>query len=230
MTPFLLIPGLNSDARVYEHAIKALWPFGPVTIANHLEGQGMAGIAAAILAVAPPKFALGGFSMGGYLAFEVLRQAPERVLKLALIDTNARPDTAESTEMRRRRIEQTKAGKFGLVVEQSFATSVHKDNVSDSGLYALHRAMAEVTGAEAYMRHQEAIVGRPDSRPMLGSITVPTLVVIGEGDQLIPMDAAEELHEGIAGSTLAVVAAAGHLALLENVPAVNNALAEWAAA
>lgn len=229
MTPFLLIPGLNSDARVYEHALRALWPHGPVTIANHLEGEEMAGIAKAILAAAPPKFALGGFSMGGYLAFEVLRQEPERVVKLALIDTNARPDSAESTEVRRRRIEQAEAGKFGLVVEQSFATSVHKDNVNDSGLYAIHRAMAEVTGPEAYVRHQEAIIGRPDSRPMLGSIRVPTLVLIGEGDQIIPMDAAVEMHEGIAGSTLAAIPRAGHLALLEQPELVNAALGEWAA-
>jgi pimeloyl-ACP methyl ester carboxylesterase len=78
-TPFLLIPGLNANARVFRDAGEALWRFGPVTVASHLEGEGVAGIASAILAAAPPTFALGGFSFGGYLSFEVLRQAPERV-------------------------------------------------------------------------------------------------------------------------------------------------------
>ena len=114
MTPFLLVPGLNCDARVYRGAAETLWRSGPVSVANHLEGEGLAAIAANILRDAPPTFALAGFSMGGYPAFEILRQAPERVTKLALLDTSARPDSPEATDLRRRRIEATKAGKFGL--------------------------------------------------------------------------------------------------------------------
>jgi pimeloyl-ACP methyl ester carboxylesterase len=104
MTPFLLVPGLNCDARVYAGVANALWSFGPVTIANHQTGDSVAAIAKAILAEAPPKFGLIGFSMGGYIAFEILRRAPERVLKLALLDTSARPDSEESTTNRRRLI------------------------------------------------------------------------------------------------------------------------------
>jgi pimeloyl-ACP methyl ester carboxylesterase len=152
------------------------------------------------------------------------------VLKLALIDTNPYPDSAESTEVRRRRIEQTRARKFGLVTEQSFAGLVHPDNATDSGLYAIHRAMAEACGPEAYIRHQEAIIGRPDCRPMLASIKVPTLVLVGEADTISPTAAAKEMSQAIAGSTLTVVARAGHMAPLENSLVVNRALAEWAAA
>ena len=230
MTPFLLIPGLNCDARVYAPATTALWPFGSVTIANHLAGEGIEQIAANILAAAPPRFALGGFSMGGYLSFEILRQAPERVTKLALIDTTARPDTAESTELRRRRVALAEGGKFSLVIEQSFPASVHKDNVDNSGLYSIHRAMAGANGPDAYVRHQEAIIGRPDSRSMLAGVKVPTLIVVGEGDQITPPDGAEEMHAGISGSTLAVIPRAEHLALLEQPELVNRALAEWARA
>jgi pimeloyl-ACP methyl ester carboxylesterase len=229
MLPFLLIPGLNCDARVYGQAAAALWPFGPVTIANHATGESMAEIAAAILKDAPPKFALGGFSMGGYVVFEVLRQAPERVLKLALIDTSARPDTAEQSENRRRRIEAARGGKFGPVIDQSFPASVHPDNASNSGLYSIHRAMSEACGPEVYARQQQAIIDRPDSRPDLAAIKVPTTIIIGEGDQIIPLDAARELHEAIAGSRLAVIPRAGHLALLEQPELVNAALKEWAA-
>ena len=207
-----------------------LWQFGPVTIANHLSGQGVAAIAANILAEAPPSFALGGFSMGGYLAFEIMRQAPERVTRLALIDTTASPDTAEATETRRRRIGQARAGKFGLVIEQSFPASVHPDNATDSGLYSIHRAMAGANGPEVYARHQEAIISRPDSRPIPASIKLPTLVLVGEGDQITPPDAAREMHEAIAGSRLAIIARSGHLALLEQPELVNRALVDWATA
>jgi pimeloyl-ACP methyl ester carboxylesterase len=197
MLPIVLIPGLNADARAFAPAMQALWPSGPVTIANHLRGEGVAGIAAEILAYAPSEFALGGFSFGGYLSFEIVRQAPERVRKLLLIDTTARPDSPEATEVRRRRIAQTTAGKFGLVAEQSFANSVHPDN-------------------------------RPDSRPLLATINVPTLIIVGEADAITPVDAAREMHEAIAGSRLEVIPRAGHYALLENPERTNAALRAWA--
>ena len=230
MTPFLLVPGLNCDARVYSAATTALWPLGPVTIANQLAGEGLAAIARNILAAAPPSFALAGFSMGGYIALEILRQAPERVTKLALLDTNAQPDSPEATEVRRRRIEHTRAGKFGLVVEQSFPGTVHPDNANDSSLYAIHRAMSDAAGPDAYIRHQQAIIDRPDSRPLLGSIRVPTLVLLGEADTIAPLAMAEEMHRGIAGSTLSIIPRAGHMTLLEQPELVNTALKAWATA
>jgi len=230
MVPFLLVPGLNCDARVYSHAATALWPLGPVTVANHLAGEGVAAIARNILGEAPPRFALAGFSMGGYISLEIMRQAPGRVLKLALLDTNARPDSAELTENRRRRIALTRGGKFGLVVEQSFAASVHSDHVDDSDLYAIHRTMADANGPEVYVRHQKAIIARPDSRPGLGAIEVPTLIVVGEGDEITPPDMAEEMHGLIAGSTLVTIPRAGHMALLEQPDLMNAALRQWAAA
>jgi pimeloyl-ACP methyl ester carboxylesterase len=228
MIPFVLIPGLNCDARVYAGVVPTLWQFGPVTVASTLEGDGVAGIAASILASAPQHFALAGFSMGGYLAFEIMRQAPGRVLRLALIDTAAPPDAPETTAVRRRRIEHAEARKFGLVIEQSFPTSVHPDNESDSGLYAMHRAMAEANGPEIYVRHQQAIIARPDSRPGLAAIAVPTVVIVGEGDRITTPEQAEAMHRGIAGSRLVTIPRAGHLTLLEQPPLVAAALKEWA--
>src|ERR1700733_4137734 len=98
MQPIVLVPGLLCSAEVFVPQVAALWPFGPVTVASTLEGKTMSEIAAAILATAPPSFALAGISMGGYICFEILRQAPERILKLALLDTSARPDTAEQSK------------------------------------------------------------------------------------------------------------------------------------
>jgi pimeloyl-ACP methyl ester carboxylesterase len=198
-------------------------------VGNHLEGDSVSAIAAAILLSAPPKFALGGFSFGGYIAFEVLRRAPERVTRLALIDTRAEQDAAESIDNRRRRIALAKGGKFGLVVEQSFPDSVHADNASESGLYSLHRAMAEANGPEAYVRHQEAIIARPDSRPLLTAITVPTVIIVGEGDKITPPASAQAMHDGIARSVFNVIPRAGHLALVEQPELVNTALRAWAA-
>jgi pimeloyl-ACP methyl ester carboxylesterase len=230
MTPFLLVPGLNCDARVYAGVAHALWPFGPVTVANHQTGATIEAIANAILADAPPKFALIGFSMGGYIAFDIVRQAPERVLKLGLLDTTARPDTEESTTNRRRMIALAQKGKFIDAVNQTFPKSVHAENAENSDLYAIHRGMAEANGPKIYEQQQEAIIARPDSRPTLATIKVPTLVMVGEGDQITPPDAAREMHEGIAGSKLVVVPRGGHLALLENPGPVHAALREWAAA
>jgi pimeloyl-ACP methyl ester carboxylesterase len=228
MPSFVLVPGLNANARVYREAGEALWHHGSVTIANHLEGEGVAGIAANILRDAPPRFALGGFSMGGYVAFEILRQAPERIEKLALIDTSARADSTEATENRRRRIELTRAGKYGLVVQQSFAASVHPDHEVDPELIGIHKSMAEANGPEVYIRHQRAIIARPDSRNDLQHITVPTVIIVGEADQITPVEAAREMEASIPSSHLLMIRGAGHLALLEQPAAVNAALDEWA--
>ena len=230
MTPFLLVPGLNCDARVYAGVAHALWPFGPVAIANHMTGDRIETIAKAILADAPPKFALIGFSMGGYIAFEVLRQAPDRVLKLGLLDTSARPDTEESTTNRRRMIALAQKGKFIEAIEQTFPKSVHSENANSSDLYSIHRGMAESNGPAVYEQQQEAIIHRPDSRPLLAKIKVPTLIVVGEGDQITPPEVAKEMHAGISGSKLVIGPRGGPLALLENPNVVHPALTDWAAA
>jgi pimeloyl-ACP methyl ester carboxylesterase len=115
-------------------------------------------------------------------------------------------------------------------VQQSFAGSVHPDHKDDNALYAMHGAMSHANGSEAYVRHQEAIIARPDSGPLLKSIKVPTVIIVGEGDAVTPPEVAREMQEGIAGSRLVVISEAGHLALLEQPGMVTTALKEWAAA
>src|SRR5579871_1623559 len=123
--PTVLVPGLNCSARLYAEQIPALWRFGPVTIADHTRDDSMAAIARRVLAAAPPRFALAGLSMGGYIAFEVVRQAPQRVARLALLDTSARADTPEATVMRHAQMTLAGAGRLGEVVEQQFVRTVH---------------------------------------------------------------------------------------------------------
>jgi pimeloyl-ACP methyl ester carboxylesterase len=226
-TPILMIPGLNATARVFQEQMETLWGFGPVTIADHRQGATMGTIADSILSAAPPRFALGGFSMGGYVALEIMRRAPERVTTLALIDTSARPDTPEASDNRRRGIELARAGKLDLAAAGTYPNTVHPDNVEDIGLKAIHMEMARATGAEAYIRQQEAIISRPDSRPDLKAIKVPTMVIVGDSDKITPPEVATEMVHGIAGSWLVPIETAGHLALLEQPEQVNRALAGW---
>jgi len=225
--PIVLVPGLNCSARLYAEQIPALWRFGPVTVADQRRDESIAGIARRILAAAPPRFALAGLSMGGYIAFEIMRQAPHRVFKLALLDTGAGPETAEQTERRRHRIALTKAGRFAEAVDMHFPVVVHRDRHGDAALKRLVRAMAEEIGPEAFLRQQQAIIDRPDSRPGLAAIACPTLMLVGDGDVLTPPAQAQEIVAGIPGARLVIVPKCGHLSTLERPQAVTQALVEW---
>lgn len=223
----MLVPGLLCSAEVFAPQVAALWPYGPVTVASTLEGATMEEMAAAILAGAPPRFALAGISMGGYLCFEILRRAPERVVKLALIDTTARPDTPEQTANRRALVAQARAGDFEGVAMRSLTALLHPARQDDGVLRATNARMARAVGVEGFARQQEAILGRPDSRPSLAAIKAPTLIVVGEQDAVTPPDRAEEMAREIAGSRVVVAAECGHLSTLEQPQAVNQALIEW---
>jgi pimeloyl-ACP methyl ester carboxylesterase len=225
--PIVLVSGLNCSARLYTEQIPALWRFGPVTVADHTRDDSMTAIAARILAAAPPRFALAGLSMGGYIAMEMTRQAPQRVVKLALLDTGARPETPEQTQARRPRIELAKAGRFAEAVEIHFPLLVHRDRHGDEALKRLVRAMAEETGPEAFLRQQQAIIDRPDSRPGLSAIACPTLVLVGDGDELTPPALSQEIAAAIPSARLVVVAECGHLSTVERPQAVTQALVEW---
>ena len=228
--PMVLVPGLLCTARLYAEQVPVLWRFGPVMIADHRRDDTAAAIAARILAAAPPRFALAGLSMGGYLALEVMRQAPDRVARLALLDTNARADTPEISERRRRQIELAQNGRLGEIVDQQLPLFVHRDRRGDTSLIEIVRVMAEETGVEAFVRQQRALIGRADLRSHLAAIRCPTLVLVGDGDELTPPTLAKEIAGSITGARLVVVPASGHLSTLEQPVAVNTALVEWMAA
>jgi pimeloyl-ACP methyl ester carboxylesterase len=227
--PIVLVPGLNCSARLYAEQVPALWGCGPVTIADHRRDDSVEAIAARILATAPPRFALAGLSMGGYIAFAIVRQAPERVARLALLDTSARPDTAEQSERRRSMIALAESGRFAEVSDLLFPVFVHRDRHGDEALRRIVRTMAEETGPDAFVRQQKAIMSRPDCRPVLKSIRCPTLVLVGDGDALTPPVLSEEIAAGIAGARLVRVPDCGHLSTLERPEPVNLALVDWLA-
>ena len=225
--PFVLVPGLLCSTRLYAEQMSTLWARGPVTVADHRRDDTIRDIATRILASAPPRFALVGLSMGGYIAFEIMRQASDRIARLALLDTSAGVDTEAQAETRRARIALAESGRFGEVPDLSFPIAVHPSRRNDTGLRSVVDAMAVDTGAEAYVRQQRAIMGRPDSRPSLGGIRCPTLVLVGDSDAVTPPDQAAEMAGRIAGARLTVVPECGHLSTLERPREVNDALAGW---
>ena len=225
--PILLVPGLNCSVRLYAEQIPALWRLGPVQIADHTRDDSMAAIAARILAAAPSRFALIGLSMGGYISFEITRQAPERVARLALLDTNARADTPEQTERRQRQIEMAMSGRFAEIPDLMFPLLVHRNFQGDTRLRTINRLMAEETGPQAFVRQQRAIMARPDLRASLAAIRCPTLVLVGEADELTPPALAREIAGGIAGARLVIVPDSGHLSTLEQPATVTKLIVEW---
>jgi pimeloyl-ACP methyl ester carboxylesterase len=226
MTDLLLLPGLLCDAALWRHQAAALAGRARIGIADVTQDESLAGMAARALAAAPPRFALAGLSMGGYLAFEILRQAPGRVTRLTLFDTSARPDTPEQARRRRGLMALSRSGAFKGVTPRLLPQLLHPDHLAGP-VAAEVLAMAERVGRAAFLRQQAAILGRPDSRPGLGAIAVPTLVAVGAADTLTPPDRAQEIAAGITGARYAELPGCGHLPPLEAPAAVTALLAEW---
>jgi pimeloyl-ACP methyl ester carboxylesterase len=193
-------------------------------VADHTRDDTIAGIATRVLAHAPARFALVGLSMGGYTALEIMRRAPERVTHLALLDTSARPDTAESSERRRSAIAAAERGEFRALTEGLWPNLVHPFHVDNLALQNEYVEMHIAVGAAAFVRQQRAIIARQDSRPSLAAIKCPTLVLVGDADMITPKEVAEELAQGIQGARLSVIAHCGHLSALEQPEAVGDAL------
>ncbi len=225
--PILLVPGLGGSPRIYAPVAPALWRYGPVTVANHIRDDTIGAIARRILAEAPPRFALAGHSMGGYIAFEIMRQAPGRVAKLALINTQARPDTPEATTRRRGQIARAQAGEYHAVLDELFPGFVHPSRREVAALRQLVHDMGDDIGSEAFVRQQTAIISRPDSRPMLAWIKCPTLVLTGDEDNTIPNSLSKEMADGIPGAKLKILPNCGHLPQPEQPEATAAALVEW---
>jgi len=228
-SPVLLIPGLNGSARLYQEQLPQLWRRGPVMVADHRTADSVAGMARDILAAAPARFAVAGFSLGGFIAFEILRQAPKRVERLALLSTNAGPKPAdpEQTRIMEERIVMAQTGRFAELSALHFPRNVHPARRADESLRALHRSMTDEVGPQGYVNQQRAIWGRPDSRPLLASITCPTLIVVGDDDEITPPQRAQDMHSAIRGSELVALRQCGHLSPLEQPEAVTAALLAW---
>lgn len=227
-TPLLLLPGLLCDARLWRDQVAGLHDVADVRVADLTLDDGVAAMAQRALGGAPERFALAALSMGGYVAFEILRQAPERVTRLALLATSASPDTAERAARRRAALSSLRHGRFTGVTRRLLPQLVHPDRV-DTPLGDDVRAMAERVGGEAFLRQQTAILGRPDSRPTLASIAVPTLIAVGDADVLTPLAESRAMFRAIPGASLHVFGRCGHLPAMEHPTKTTALLRGWLA-
>jgi pimeloyl-ACP methyl ester carboxylesterase len=226
-TPLVFVPGLLCDDRLWRHQAEHLADLADPMTADVTRGASVPEIARSVLDVSPERFALAGLSMGGYVALEIMRVAPERVARLALLDTSARADTSEQTATRRELIELSREGRFEEVPRRLLPNIVHPDRLDDERLTSTVFAMAEAVGPEAFVRQEQAIIGRPDSRGDLPDIACPTLVLCGREDTLTPVCLHEEMAGLIPDSRLRVIEKCGHLSALERPEAVTAALREW---
>ncbi len=224
--PIVMVPGLRCDAYLYQPVIARLGDAIAPNVADISLDDTITGMAHRILAAAPPRFALVGLSMGGYVVLEIMRQAPDRVSHLALLDTNARPDSDERKQPRRAEMALVAQGKSALVSRTALPGLLAPKNLATPITEAVHD-MAMRVDVKAYYRQQEAIMGRADSRPFLKDIAVPTLVGCGAEDKLIPLPLSEEMAEAIPDAKLVVFPDAGHVPTLENPDAVATAMREW---
>ncbi|WP_349368435.1 alpha/beta fold hydrolase [Salinarimonas sp.] len=227
--PLLLVPGMLCDARLYGPQIAALSGMRSVSVPTIAHADSVAALAASILAEAPPRFALAGLSMGGIVAMEVVRQAPDRVTRLALLDTNPLGETDKVRAAREPQIEEALAGGLEAVIRRDmWPVYLHAESERQD-IRDLALAMALAQGAEVFARQSRALQTRPDQQETLRAYRGPTLILCGEDDRLCPVKRHTLMHELMPGSTLTIVPGAGHLPTLETPEAVNAAMAAWLA-
>jgi pimeloyl-ACP methyl ester carboxylesterase len=228
MQPITLLPGLACDAEIWRDQVRALALRRPVQVSDvHTRFATLGEMAAALLAERPGDLLLCGTSMGGMLALEIVRQAPQRVKALALLASSARPDTPELVQLRTEAIPLFEQGRMHEVLEPNVALAL--DPVHVPALAGRYLAMMERAGAAQLVAQNRAIMGRPDQRPWLPRIACPTLVVVGASDQLLPPAQSQEMAALIPGARLEILSRCGHLLTWEQPAAVNALLADWLA-
>jgi len=225
--PLVLVPGLLCDAELWAHQRQHLADIAGMTVADTLQDDSITDMARRLLENAPPRFALAGLSMGGYIALEAVRQAPERIARLALVDTSARLDRPELAARRRGLIELAQKGKFRGVTPRLLPMLIHPGRLQDTALVETITRMAENTGRDAFIRQQTAILNRPDARTRLAAIRAETIVICGRQDAITPQEVAEEMAAGIPGAHLHILGDCGHLAPLERPELVTSLFRTW---
>lgn len=225
--PLVLLPGMMCDARLFSPQINAFSQERAVMIAPLGDHDTVAALASDILRNAPPKFALAGLSMGGIVAMELFRQAPARVTRLALLDTNPKAETDTVAQYREPQIAKVRAGQLRSVMRDEMTPNYLTDGPNAGPIIDLCMAMADTLGPDVFVRQSRALQTRPDQQDTLRDVKVPTLILCGAEDRLCPPHRHELMHGLIPQSTLCVVQNAGHLPTLEQPDPTNEALAKW---
>ena len=226
-TPVVLVSGQLLTDAFWTPIISALGHRTTFIIADHTKDETIAGMAARLLADAPPVFDLVAHAMGGFVAFEVMRQAPTRVRRLVLMSTLAPNDGPAQTERRQGYIRLVESGNFAGVVEERIPILLHPDRRSDETMLAAVRGMALDTGAETFLRQQRAIMSRADSRPSLAAIPCPTLLIWGREDGITTKAHQDEMLAAIPDIRLEIIEHCGHLLTLERPAETVLILEDW---
>ena len=223
----VFLPGLLNDARLFQQQVDGLSDIAHCTVADLSKANSISALASLVLTHAPEGlFALAGLSMGGYVALEIMRQAPERILGLALLDTSARPDSPEATEGRHKAMLLAETD-FAQVLNDLLPKMVLPAHQQAPAIGGLFLTMGESQGKEVFMDQQMAIIGRKDSRSYLSHIACPTLVLCGRDDIITPLEVHQEMADAIPHTSLVVIDNAGHLSALDQPAQVTKALRGW---
>ncbi|MFO1210376.1 MAG: alpha/beta hydrolase [Amaricoccus sp.] len=224
MIPLVLLPGMMCDARLFAPQIAALSAGRTLVVPSLTGADTMAGLAEAVLAAAPPRFALLGLSMGGILAMEIVARAPGRVERLALLDTNPFAEAPEATAARAPGMARVAAGELAAVLDEIVPRYFPAPRPD---LAALCRAMGLALGPAAFLSQSRALIGRADRQRALAGFSGPALVLTGEVDIVCPMDRHERMHALMPASRLAVIPGAGHLPTLEAPDPTTDEITRW---
>lgn len=225
--PVVFLPGMMCDGRLFSHQIGALSSKTSVVIAPVTQGERVEEIASNVLTHLPPRFALAGLSFGGIMAMEILRRAPERVTRLALMDTNPLAETPQVAAMREPQIIKARMGRLRDVIAEEMKPKYLAPGPARAEVLQTVMAMAEALGPEVFVNQSRALQRRPDQQATLRQCKVPTLVMCGVHDALCPPKRHEFMAELIPYAKLRVFENSGHLPTLEEPEAVSAALVDW---
>jgi len=226
MTPLVLIPGMMCDARMWGRLATHLSP-RPVSHAVPADSDSMEMLAAIVLRDAPPRFALAGLSMGGIVAMEVLAQAPERVERIALLDTNPCAEALEVQALRQSQVDRALSGELAAVIRTEMKPNYLAPGPGREAILDLCMDMALTLGPGVFARQSQALRNRPDQQQTLAAFRVPALVLMGLHDRLCPLARHEMMHRLMPQSRLVIIADAGHLPTLENPKDTTAEMIRW---
>lgn len=224
MAGAVFVPGLLCTGELFASQRRALSGVLEIAIGDHRSDDNFTGMARHILGNAPEKFVYAGLSMGGYAGFEIMRQAPERIEALILMNTSALADAPEQTERRKGLVAMAQSQGLDTVTDELLPMFLAEQNLGNKDLTETVHRMAGETGLDAFLNQQAAIMGREDSRSLLGAISCPTLVIVGANDILTPPELAREIADGISGAELKIIEDCGHLSAIEQPEAVSEAI------
>jgi pimeloyl-ACP methyl ester carboxylesterase len=224
----ILLPGLLNDAELWRDQVSGLADVARCQVADLTQGESLRELAEQVLEIAEPTFALAGFSMGGYVAQEIARIAPERIERLALVDTAIRVDTPERAAQRKAtNAAASREGAFLGIADRLMASYVDPSRLSDKDLTGRIQAMTQRLGREVFLR-QNALP-RVDGEAALRALRCPVVIICGEHDAITPLAGQHEMAHAIGCTHMVIIPNAGHMTPMEAPDAVNAALRRWLA-